>query len=173
MILPNLIKIISTPTAGYDMGWGADVGDSTGGYIQSECDRCYSFESWYAHKHTPYHRMTLHNIPINPPVSTHFLIISPPILSSPLLITSPHFLSSNHITSYLLTTSFLLITSYHLTPYPLIHRWPEAGFEMSNYQPSHHLLSTHPITYLILTLSTPLINPLYYIPSIGFVPLST
>ena len=49
MILPNLIKIISTPTAGYDVGWGADMGDLTGGYMQREGDRCYSFESWYEH----------------------------------------------------------------------------------------------------------------------------
>ena len=49
MILPNLIKIITIPTAGYDMGWGVNTEEMMGVSLQRECDRFFSFDSWYVH----------------------------------------------------------------------------------------------------------------------------
>ena len=62
MILPNLIKIISIPTAGYDMGWGVDTEEMMGVSLQRECDRFYSFDSWYAHTTYQQHILSTQSI---------------------------------------------------------------------------------------------------------------
>ena len=141
MILPNLIKIITTPTAGYDdMGWDVDgarddyyyssreggEGGVASSFVQSsDChrDRCYSFESWYIS-------------------NQQRIILSLNSLDTPLPIDTPYQCQPPHNLSTLPTT---LLTHPSINP-PLYHPTTlslQHSINLPLYQPTHPTMSPH------------------------------